>query len=95
MTTDADPPRPTADYHRIITLGYPGGLNTRGEVCPDCGAPAELVACAACGREGWVIYCAHYAQPRPIAPYGHTPDRQDYCYDCADAGVRVLEGLFP
>lgn len=67
------------DYNRIMSMGIEDGANREGEICPDCGAVAELKICEVCGVQAWIIDCGHYTQPRPLAAdeYGHI-----MCEDC-------------
>jgi len=69
------------DHNRVLTLGIPDGLQREGDICPDCGEPAEYRTCADCGKSGWVIDCGHYAQPRPLSA---DASGSIVCDDCCD-----------
>jgi len=61
-------------------------------VCPHCGAPARLRTCWECSESAWIIDCAHFPQPRPIA--AGRADGSDagrmFCADCADVLVGAV-----
>jgi len=72
-------PRHT-DYDRVLTLGYPRGVQNEGDECPSCGETATWLSCADCNRAAFIIDCEHYAQPRPLAGGKHGSDVT--CADC-------------
>lgn len=74
-------PRHT-DYDRVLTLGYPRGLQNEGDECPSCGEKSMWLECVDCGRGGYIIDCGHYAQPRPLAGTKHGSDTT--CADCEE-----------
>ena len=72
------------DYDRVLTLGYPLGLQKEGERCLSCKEQSIQRECDDCGRSGYVIDCGHYAQPRPLSTslYGGIFDVT--CEDCEE-----------
>lgn len=63
--------RQSNDHGKVLSAGYPVGLDNQDDHCPDCGVSAEYRYCDNCPNAGYVIDCGHYAQPRPIASVGH------------------------
>jgi hypothetical protein len=68
-------------------------LQQPDEVCPDCGSASALRQCCACGRQGYVIDCGHYAQPRPLAAGRADGSRlwETYCTACATEALEADE----
>ena len=62
--------------------------------CEVCSTPARLRKCAGCGREGWIVDCGHYPQPRPIAPMGIF-GCECSCDECEAAAAGLLDALEP
>jgi hypothetical protein len=73
-------------------LDFADAERERG-TCPLCNEPARLRTCWECGDSAWIIDCAHFPQPRPIAPGradGSHPHRM-FCDDCADVIGRTRQ----
>jgi hypothetical protein len=68
-------------------------LICRDSECARCGANPEQRTCCACGVQGIVTDCGHYAQPRPIAAgrVNGTDMQHDYCSACADVPTYEID----
>jgi hypothetical protein len=61
-------------------------MECEGGACPICFERARLLTCWQCCESAWIIDCAHFEQPRPIA-FGRA-DGSDghrlFCDECAE-----------